>query len=387
MSGTGEPAKRPRQVTAAAVVAAVACGLLVASLFDAMASVRSVETQDAVRAFLDRQSGLGISVANVIVFLRGLVLASGALAAAGLVMAVYTLRRHRAARIGLTVVALLMLFTTTFVRGLLPVVIAAASSMLWSREAREWFDGRDHDRSRAPGGAGSRPDPFARPVLQPPPAGSVEAPAASPEAGGSPVDYPGADPATYPIAYPAYAGQPWSSPPSVDRAPRRPRTVTVAVWLTWVFSILTLLVFGLLVLAMILDHEGLLSALQRDANVAALSLSGEEILAALWVVSAVCISWSLASIALAVLTIRGVGIARVALAVSAGLAGLVGFVAIPVGWLNAAAGIASAVLLFTGGANEWFAGRRRDDPPPAEPLAGSPPSAGSSSTGDKPPVW
>ncbi len=377
MSGTADPAKRPRQVTTAGVVAAIACGLLVASLFDTMAGVRSVETQDSVRSLLERQSGLGISVADVIVFLRGLVLASGALAAAGVVMAIYTLRRHRAARVGLTIAAVLMLFSTTFVSGLLPVVIAACAAMLWSREARDWFDGTRSGAAAASGGAAARPDPFARSPLPP-----LAEPTASPSPTG--VDLAGPD---------LYASppEPWSMPPPAVTGDRRPRTVTVAACLTVVFSALALLVFGLLVTAMVLDHDGLVSALQQEASVSALNLSGQEILSVLWVLSAVCISWSLAAIALAVLTVRGVGIARVALAVSAGLAGLAGFIAIPVGWLHAAAAVATAVLLFTGGANEWFAGRRRSGESSGPPSSGSSPGPSSGPveqpSGDKPPVW
>ena len=376
MSGTAGPAKRPRQVTAAGVVAAVACGLLVVSLFDAMAGVRSVETQDSVRSFLERQSGLGVSVSDVVLFLRGLVLASGALAAAGVVMAIFALQRHRAARVGLSVAAVLMLFSTTFVSGLLPVVVAASAAMLWSREARDWYDGTDPGAKAAPSGAvGGRLDPFARGAL-PARSGAPTDPYPAPAPTAA---QPGPDPSP-PLA------SPWSVAPSAASPDRRPRTVTIAVALTWVFSTLTLLVFALLVTAMVLDHDGLVSALQQEASVSALNLSGQEILAVLWVLSAVCIFWSLAAIALAVLTVRGVGVARIALVVSAGLAGLAGFVAVPVGWLHAAAAIATAVLLFTGGANEWFAGRRRSGPPPVSPPPVNPPPSGPP-PGDKPPVW
>ncbi len=144
-AGSGRTPARPRQVTIAGVMATVACVLLVVALFDAMSAMGSEETQKSVQSFLDTGPGgsLGLGADRVTDILRGLVLFSGALAAAGVILAVYCLRRHRGARVGLSVVAVLMLFTTTFVAGLLPFVVALAASMLWRREARDWFDGRE----------------------------------------------------------------------------------------------------------------------------------------------------------------------------------------------------------------------------------------------------
>ena len=126
-------------------MAAVGCALLVVSLFDAMGAVRSADTMDSIRELLSRPpgSGTGLSVESAVELLRGLVLLSGALAATGAVLAVYSLRRHRGARLGLSVVAGLMLFTASFVTGFLPVLIAVATSMLWGRDARDWFAGRE----------------------------------------------------------------------------------------------------------------------------------------------------------------------------------------------------------------------------------------------------
>ena len=54
--------------------------------------------------------------------LRALVLVSGALAAAGVVLSIFVLQRHKGARVGLSVIAVLMLFSASFVSGLLPRV-------------------------------------------------------------------------------------------------------------------------------------------------------------------------------------------------------------------------------------------------------------------------
>src|SRR3954447_19921459 len=143
-SGPGQSLARPRQVTVAGVMAAVACLLLVLSLFDSMAQIRSSDTDRMVRQFLSSAPGrsLGLDVEAVVQVMRAVVLLSGALAAAGVILSVYALRRHRGARVGLSVVAVLMLFSTTFVAGLLPLVVVLGAAMLWRREARDWFDGR-----------------------------------------------------------------------------------------------------------------------------------------------------------------------------------------------------------------------------------------------------
>ena len=124
-------------------MAATGCVLLVLSLFDAMSHVRSADMRDEIAAVPGpRAAASGSRSPEVVDLLRGLVLFSGALAAAGAVLAVFALQRHRGARIGLTVVAALMLFSATFVSGILPVLVAVAASMLWGREARDWFAGR-----------------------------------------------------------------------------------------------------------------------------------------------------------------------------------------------------------------------------------------------------
>ena len=83
---------------------------------------------------------MGLGVADAIRVIRDLMLVAGGTAAAATVLAVYSLSRHRAARIGLTVAAAIMLLTV--VSGVFGLLVAAATAMLWSRPARDWFAGR-----------------------------------------------------------------------------------------------------------------------------------------------------------------------------------------------------------------------------------------------------
>ena len=371
-----EASARPRQVTVAGVMATGGCLLLVFTLFDSMAQVRSTEMRDSIAAFLAKPpgDGLGLSVDRAVDLVRGVVLLSGALAAAGTVLSVYSLMRHRAARVGLSVVAVLLLLSATFVVGPLPILIAVAASMLWGREARDWFDGRTPSVP-ATASATSRPEEQAdRPGLaawEPP--SQPEEQAESPEP---------ARAAERPFGQPAQQAHQVAAPPTGYPVPARtsaarPTTVTVASWLTWVFSGLVVLGYSLVVLTMLVAKGPLLEALRENQAVAELNATEQQLLGFLWVMSAIVIFWAIAAMALAVLAFRRVNAGRIGLVVSAAIAGVVCLAAFPVGWPHAIAAFTTLALLLRGGANEWYAGDGRSLPAP-------PPQAGPS---DKPPVW
>jgi hypothetical protein len=156
----------------------------------------------------------------------------------------------------------------------------------------------------------------------------------------------------------------------------RPTAVTVAAWLTWAFSAVVVMLFSLMVLVMLVDHAAVVEALQSNREIAAQGLSGREILSALWLTCALCITWALAAMALAVLAYRRVEIGRILLMVSAAVAALVCLLAVPVGWPHAVAALTCVALLNRRSTRAWFA--RRDvmpgPPPPRQPR-------------EKPPVW
>ena len=364
---------RPRQVTIAGVMATAGCLLLVVSLFDSMARVRSVDVRERIAEELSRPpgNGLGLEPAAVQEMLRALVLVSGALAAAGVVLSIFVLQRHKGARVGLSVIAVLMLFSASFVSGLLPILVAVAASMLWGREARDWFAGRPRrpavEPSGVPTGPGDAPGgpPAGMSAWQPGP------PADRPERGPAPATRPYGTP---PAAYPPQQGY-LSAPYASRRA--RPTPVTVAAWLTWVISGLVAVFFMLGVLTILADHQALVGAMQRNARVAEQGFSARELLGFLWITCAVGIFWSLASMSLAVLAYRRLEIGRILLTISAAVAGLVGLAAVPVGWLPAAAAITCVVLLNRSSVRAWFAGQ---DVP-------SSPAQGAGGPAQKPPVW
>ena len=384
----GSSAPRPRQVTLGSGLVLVSCVLLVLSMLDAMSRMRSVETRRSVEEALSSPpgSGLGIDVETVLAALRAMVLLTGGLAAAGVVLAVFALQRHRGARVGLAVIAVVMLFTATFVSGLLPIVVAIGALMLWGRDARGWFTGTP-----------ARPDPHAAttsaassgstavPTAYPPPAAPAAPGAAAPPPGHPYGPPPGLQ--TY--------GQPPEQPYAAPRswAARRPLPVIVAAALTWIFSGLTLLFLLLVVVVLLSDQDQLLTALRDNPQIAAADYTARQLLGLMWVVAAVGLFWCLAAIALAVLAYRRVGLGRVGLIASAVAAGVVSAISL-VGLVHAVAAFATVVLLLTGSANRWYAGTdapaappRQPGPPPPQAPPPPPTSTGPRRSDGTPKVW
>ncbi|MGA8994479.1 MAG: hypothetical protein WB441_09250, partial [Nocardioidaceae bacterium] len=324
-------AGRPRRVTVGAGLALTGCVLLIFSMLDSMARVRSVDTREGVTDFLSRPpgSGLGLEVDQVMTVLRLMVFVTGGLAAAGAVLAVYVLLRHRAARVALTVTAVLLVVSSMFGSLLLPLMVAFGVMLVWSREGREWFGDRPRRATAGPAMLG----------------GAAFTTTAS--AGWT---------------HDAPAGA--STAPEVSAPGPRPRAVTVAAVLTWVFGGVTGFVFALLVLSLLVQQEQLLADLAANPSVGALGLTPAQLVGALWVVAAVGVTWCLASVALAVLAFRRVNAARILLVVSAVIAGVVALPVVPFGWPNAAAAFAAAALLMRSASNRWYAAARADDPRP-----------------------
>ena len=324
--------------------------------------------------------GLGLSADAVIDLLRTVVLVSGALAAAGVVLAIFALQRHRGARVGLGVAAVLMLFSATFVSGILPLVVAVAAAMLWGREARDWYDGRQPrpaPQPSAPGALPPQPSPGPQSGPARAPSGRRTRPTRPP--------VPTRRPARRGAARPSRRSAPATRRPAGSTPHRPPRTgrpvqVTVAVWLTWVVSAFVAFVFVLVVLTMLLDRDRLLEEIQRTPTLTDAGFTTRQILGFMWVLSAVAIVWSLGAMALAALAFRRVEVARVALVVSGIVAGLVCLAAVPVGWPGAVAAFTTVTLLSRRPTRDWFAGRGLPPGPPQQPLPQPPPRS-------KPPVW
>jgi hypothetical protein len=181
----------------------------------------------------------------------------------------------------------------------------------------------------------------------------------------------------YPVAYPGF-GYPYAAQSHDPN--RRPWTVTTAAVLTWIGAGATALLMLLFVLVLAAGADSFVTEFDTAARDSDLTLTREQILAVGWGVAAVLLFWSVVSIVLAVLVVRRSNGARIALVISSGMTVVVSLIAIMSGIsaITLLLGIATGVLLFTGGANEWYRNRGNAlpvsgyQPPFGPPPGGSP---------------
>ena len=348
-------AARPRQVTTAVVIAVVGCLVLVIGLFDTLGNLRTPSMRESVDDFLGKAPGssLGLDTPQVIDLMRALAFVSGALAAMGLVFAVFALQRHRGARIGYTVVAALLVLTMP-VAGLMPFFLAAAAFLLWSGPARDWFAGRQP----APAAAAA-PAPAPEPAWSysdPTPPDPAQPPAEQPPA--YPAPYGQATPYGQPVygQPPAYPQQPQGSGPDPDK---RPVAVTLAAVLTWIGAgATTLLMLGFIAI-LAAGGAAFVDEFDRAARESDVTLGSDEILAVGWVIAVTFLVWSLIAVVLAIFAFRRSNGARWTLVVSAVMSALFSLVAIMsiLSIVTLVLSVATVIMLFAGGANRWYSQR------------------------------
>ncbi len=225
---------------------------------------------------------------------------------------------------------------------------------------------------------GGGQDPYGQP-----PAG--QQPYGQPPAGQQPYGQPPADPNTYgqaPVDNPygaapygqqpqgSYAQQPPPGPlgdgldmygrPLVQEA--RPGTVTAAGWIALILSGLTGLLYGFITLAMIVAKDDVLAeidkALAEQGSTG--TFNAEDAFGIVVAVLVVLTIWCVIACVLAVFAMRGSNVSRILLVISSVVAGLLSLLAIGSGvsavWLLAC--LAVVILLFTGGAGDWYRRRR-----------------------------
>lgn len=408
MSESKAPA-RPNQVTMAGWVAVIGSALLVVTIFDSMSQIRSIEMRESIEEFLATYpgNGLGLDTGEVLQILRGMTMFAGAAAAAATVLAFYVLQRNKGARIGFTVAAAVIMLTAPVTGSPLAIIVGATAMMLWTRPARDWFAGRagtsaqqerkgaflssenpphrdpSADPDRAPEWPRMPDSSSERPV--PPPTHGFGSPASpgQPEQGQSPQGAQSGPQQQPPYGQdqrqPAYgqdqhspSAQSWPppaygypqqqyggpSPYAPSNGPeKRPTTVTAAAWVTWILSGLTLVAFGFVVLALLVAQDQLIDEMLAEPQFQQLDVAPDDIIALLWVTSAVILFWCLAAMVLAFLAYRRQSWARITLVISAGTTIVFSLAALPFSLLNIIGAGATIVLLFTGGANQWFSRR------------------------------
>ena len=406
-----ESAPRPRQVTLASVVAGLGAVVVLINIFTVMADWGSDSIRDEVeKALQDGPFGpANISVDAAMEMLRIMLMIVAAGCVAAVVFAIYTIRRHRSARIGLTVLAgaWALLSLAIGLAGIVLAVIAVGCVvLLWSAEARTWF-ATTPSREAVTGGPPSPSDPNAsakgmpivmstppppdepdqpktwgKPASQEPPASPPDdsSPSQSPPPPPQPSQPPpppppfpqSAPPPPPPPPPPGYGGygpppptggyQPYGAyapgmpppPPPQSVVPtKRPGTLTAAGVITIVMSGIALLGMGIFVIVFLSDRGSLetddsMVQLADDANV-----NVKDLVTALGVLGIIAALLSLAAVILGILLLRNKRV-RIPLVVLSALAIVMSLLAFPLGLVWAIAEILVIVFLFSGGAGAWF---------------------------------
>jgi len=173
----------------------------------------------------------------------------------------------------------------------------------------------------------------------------------------------GQQPYGAPAYPPQYAGY---GPVDPDR---RPGTVTAAAITTMVLSGITGLLTLLGLVGLLVSKDDFMDAFRDAMEEEGVTSSGTDLDTAYGAMVAVVglfAVWCLIAIVLAIFVIRRSNGARITLVVSSVMTALLSLVAIGslVSGITLIGAIVVIVLLFTGGANEWFARRRPMQPQP-----------------------
>lgn len=302
---------RPRQVTLAAWLIMGGSVFVVATVFERIAGLHSLETQRSVQRFLSEPpgDGLGVGLEQMLDVIRIVSMVAAACAAAAGVLGFHVLKRNRSARLALAFLVLPLFLTGLVAGGFMSSIVAAAAVMLWFQPARDWFDGVPASASSASRPAagpwsstgGPRSDPSRSDTSHPPTADRTEPPPAHEPYGAAPsvgtlLDGPGRH---------------------LEDRPPRPGALISACVLTLVGASLILLLSVAILVVMATSPEAMFEEIRKNPELSAEKISQAELVATMRAVSGVLIVWALGAIVLVVLALRGVAWARVGLVVSA----------------------------------------------------------------------
>ena len=189
------------------------------------------------------------------------------------------------------------------------------------------------------------PGPTHTPYGQPTPSGSGQSPYGQSPYGQQP-----------------YGQQPYGQQPYGAADPdRRPTTVTAAAWIAMVFSGLTAALFAVIALVFVVARDEFVTAFDNEmqSSMGTGDIDAESLAGAIVAVFLVFAVWSAIAVVLGVFVLRRSNVARILLVISSVVAALLSLLTITsvlsAVWLIAC--VATIVMLFVGGAGDWFAGR------------------------------
>lgn len=367
---------RPRQTTFAGGMIVLGSVFLLLSVWESMTGLRGIESRDAVEAFLADPpgNGMGLSVEGALQLLRVVATVAGVCAAVAAVLGVYALRGQRAARLGLSVLAVPIFVTGIVTGGFLSSIVAVAIALLWLSPSREWFRGEPIPDRTPPADAPRAavwPPPLPRQGIDQSAGDSSGEPSTPPsvrppsEPSGRPADRPFGE-ASAPAAAPAPTEPPaqhgtWPALPPAPAA-RRPEGVLVAFVLTLVSAGLVLVLTALSVAVMAFSPDALMDeVLRQQPELADQGVTQELLQTTTFVMGGIVMLWAAAALVLAFLTLARRRAAAQALTVSAAVSAvlcIVGTFASLVLALPAFASIVTVAVLRRPDVRLWLAGDR-----------------------------
>ncbi len=227
-SSGGGQRSRPREVTVGGLAAVVGSAMALVLLISTANQLNSSQVTDTLQEVIksDQAATLGLTLEGAREVLRYTIMVLAVLSVASLVLGFYVLRRHRSARVVLTVIGCavgVLALLAGPVAWLVSLYIGVSVFLMWSRPARAWFGGPGGTegtggtggggRKGGPGPAEDAPDPagprfgpprgprrdvdgILPPPQSPPPAGPPPSPWLPPPPDGppSPPDQPGERP-------------------------------------------------------------------------------------------------------------------------------------------------------------------------------------------------
>lgn len=363
-----ESAPRPGQATFAAWLIIGGSVVLVATAWQRISNLHTLEVQEELRRVLNEPplSGTGLGLEGLKTTIRVLCMVAAAAATASAILGWHALRRSTSARLALTLLAPLVLIGGFATAGFFAPLVVAGVCMLWLRPTRDWFAGRPWV-SATSSAAQRRHDPFAP---QPPPGIDDGAGRRAPE----PVPPPAQAPAQVPPrpAEPGPFTGEYGAPLSSSGAPessygvraKRPGALIAACVIVWVSCSIVAAFMLLFSLVMAVARDEFFDEIERQQpDFDMQGMSQAELATGTYIATALIVLWCAAAIVLGVLAFRRLQWARIALMVCAGVSGLVLLAATflsPLLVVLLGANVATIWLLLRTDVGAWFTpgGRR-----------------------------
>jgi hypothetical protein len=336
-----ESAPRPGQATLAGWLIIGGSVILVFTAWQRISNLHTLEVQEELQRVLSEPplSGTGLGLEGLKTTIRVLCMVGAAAATASTILGVQALRRSTSARLALTLLAPLVLIGGFATAGFFAPLVVAGVCMLWLRPTRDWFAGRPwmnptaalaQRRADRPAG----PDPFASPPHR---TSEDSAPQAPPPTTPAPPHQPSPPaPQTGPKPFEGEFGAPL--PESAPQAPgppspygagaKRPGALIAACIVVWASCAATAGFMLLFSLVMAVARDEFFDEVERQQpNLDMQGLSEAELAMGTFVATAFIVVWCAVAVVLAVLAFRRIAWARIALVVSAAVAGLMLLVA------------------------------------------------------------